>query len=105
MLLKGLGKRAGGVGSWETGLAAERRFLIDSVGIDSASSRWPTVWTRHQNLVSPLAFTRILRFIRSHPRARRFWPAAAGGQAGCRSRFVGTQPPAAFARRTGASAA
>src|SRR5438046_8655540 len=37
MLLKILGREFRGQGAWDTGLDVERRFLIDSVGIDSTA--------------------------------------------------------------------
>ena len=42
MVLKQLGRQFGRAGSWPEGLAVERRFLIDSVRIDSTELRW---WT------------------------------------------------------------
>jgi D-alanyl-D-alanine carboxypeptidase/D-alanyl-D-alanine-endopeptidase (penicillin-binding protein 4) len=93
MLLKQLGRRFGAAGSWEEGLAVERRFLIDSVKVDSTEfSLRDGSGLSSGNLVTPLAFTRILRFIRSHPRYATF---AAGlpqsGHTGSlRRRFVGT---------------
>ena len=35
MLLKQLGRQFGGAGSWKAGLEVERRFLIDSMQVDS----------------------------------------------------------------------
>src|SRR5207247_9497363 len=37
MLVKILGRELGGAGSWEAGLDVERRFLVDSVRIDSTA--------------------------------------------------------------------
>ena len=34
-LLRSLGAADGGRGSWAAGIAAERRYLVDVVGIDS----------------------------------------------------------------------
>lgn len=69
LLLKHLGRTFGTAGSWREGLRVERRFLIDSVGLDS------TQFHLHdgsglsaKNLVTPLAFARILAWIRAHPR-------------------------------------
>ncbi len=93
MLLKQLGRRLGGAGSWREGLAVERRFLIDSVGIDSTQiSLSDGSGLSSTNVVSPLAFTRLLQYVRRHPRYPTF---AAGlplaGQPGSlRNRFVGT---------------
>jgi D-alanyl-D-alanine carboxypeptidase/D-alanyl-D-alanine-endopeptidase (penicillin-binding protein 4) len=93
MLLKQLGRQFGRAGSWDEGLAVERRFLIDSVKVDSTEfSLVDGSGLASGNLVTPLAFTRILRYIRAHPRARTFMAALPqAGQAGSlRSRFVGT---------------
>ena len=69
MLLKQLGRQFGKAGSWEEGIAVERRFLIDSVKVDSTEfSLLDGSGLSSGNLISPLAFTRILRFIRAHPR-------------------------------------
>jgi serine-type D-Ala-D-Ala carboxypeptidase/endopeptidase (penicillin-binding protein 4) len=93
MVLKQLGRRFGRAGSWDEGLAVERRFLTDSVRIDSTEFRLVDgSGLASSNLVSPLAFTRILRFIRGHPRAQTFLAGLpqAGGVGSLRSRFVGT---------------
>jgi len=93
MLLKQLGRQFGTAGSWEQGLAVERRFLIDSVRVDSTEfSLLDGSGLSSGNLITPLAFTQILRFIRAHPRYATF---AAGlpqsGQTGSlRRRFIGT---------------
>jgi D-alanyl-D-alanine carboxypeptidase/D-alanyl-D-alanine-endopeptidase (penicillin-binding protein 4) len=93
MLLKQLGRQFGKGGSWIEGLAVERRFLIDSMRVDSTEfSLLDGSGLASGNLITPLAFTRILRFIRGHPRYATF---AAGlpqsGQAGSlRTRFLGT---------------
>jgi D-alanyl-D-alanine carboxypeptidase/D-alanyl-D-alanine-endopeptidase (penicillin-binding protein 4) len=93
MVLKQLGRRFGRAGSWDEGLAVERRFLIDSVRVDSTEFRLVDgSGLASSNLVSPLAFTRILRYIRSHPRAQTFLAGLpqAGGVGSLRSRFAGT---------------
>ena len=75
-LLKQLGRVFGTAGSWDEGLRVERRFLIDSMGIDSTQfSASDGSGLSSSNLVSPLAFTRILRFIRQHPN----WPTFGAG--------------------------
>lgn len=93
LLLKQLGRTFGAAGSWEEGLRVERRFLIDSMGIDS------TQFLLHdgsglsgKNLVSPLAFARILAWIRTHPRFAAFAPGLPqSGQVGSlRTRFAST---------------
>jgi serine-type D-Ala-D-Ala carboxypeptidase/endopeptidase (penicillin-binding protein 4) len=93
MLLKQLGRQFGHAGSWTEGLGVERRFLIDSVHVDSTEfSLADGSGLASGNLVSPLAFTKILRFIRAHPRASTFLAGLpqAGGVGSLRRRFVGT---------------
>ncbi len=93
MLLKQLGRQFGRSGSWDEGLAVERRFLIDSVGVDSTEfSLVDGSGLASGNLVSPLAFTRILRYIRAHPRAQTFLAALPrSGQVGSlKNRFLRT---------------
>ncbi len=93
MLLKQLGRRFGQAGSWSEGLAVERRFLIDSVGIDSTEfALLDGSGLASGDLVTPQAFTRILRFIRAHPRYSTFAAGLprAGGVGSLRSRFVGS---------------
>jgi D-alanyl-D-alanine carboxypeptidase/D-alanyl-D-alanine-endopeptidase (penicillin-binding protein 4) len=68
LLLKQLGRLYGSGGSWAGGLEVERRFLVDSMGIDSTQFNVQDgSGLSSDNLVSPLAFTRMLRFIRNHP--------------------------------------
>jgi serine-type D-Ala-D-Ala carboxypeptidase/endopeptidase (penicillin-binding protein 4) len=93
MLLKQLGRQFGKAGSWPEGLEVERRFLIDSVRIDSTQfSLSDGSGLSSSNLISPLAFTQLLRYMRRHPRYATF--AAGLPQAGLvgslRNRFVGT---------------
>jgi D-alanyl-D-alanine carboxypeptidase/D-alanyl-D-alanine-endopeptidase (penicillin-binding protein 4) len=93
MMLKQLGRQFGRGGSWDEGLAVERRFLIDSVRVDSTEFRLVDgSGLASGNLLSPLAFTRILRYIRKHPRAQTFLAGLpqAGGVGSLRSRFLGT---------------
>jgi serine-type D-Ala-D-Ala carboxypeptidase/endopeptidase (penicillin-binding protein 4) len=103
-LLKQLGRQFGRSGSWKEGLLVERRFLVDSVGIDSAAfSLRDGSGLSTTNLVSPEAFVRLLRFIRLHPRYATF---AAGlpqaGQVGSlRTRFVGTPLAGRVRAKTG----
>ncbi|MFN8651955.1 MAG: D-alanyl-D-alanine carboxypeptidase/D-alanyl-D-alanine-endopeptidase [Gemmatimonadales bacterium] len=68
MLLKQLGRQFGSDGSWSGGVTVVRRFLIDSMKVDS--TMFATVdgsGLAASNLVAPLAFTRLLQFIRKHP--------------------------------------
>lgn len=68
-LVKELGKQRGQSGSWAEGLRVERRFLIDSLRIDS------TQFLAHdgsglsaKNLASPLTLATVLSAMRRHPR-------------------------------------
>ncbi len=107
MLLKQLGRIAHQEGSWEAGRRAIRRFLVDSVGVDSTEvSQSDGSGLSAQNLVAPAAFVRILSWIRRHPRYEVF---AAGlprsGQAGSlRSRYVGTPLEGQVVAKTGSIA-
>ncbi|MGH7583906.1 MAG: D-alanyl-D-alanine carboxypeptidase/D-alanyl-D-alanine endopeptidase [Gemmatimonadales bacterium] len=93
MTLKQLGRRFGLAGSWEAGRRVERRFLIDSVGIDSTEfSLQDGSGLASNNYISPLAFTKLLRWARTH---RDFAAIEAGlpasGKPGTlRGRFGGT---------------
>jgi D-alanyl-D-alanine carboxypeptidase/D-alanyl-D-alanine-endopeptidase (penicillin-binding protein 4) len=104
MLLKQLGKQFGKAGSWPEGLEVERRFLIDSVRVDSTQfSLSDGSGLSSSNLISPLAFTQILGFMRRHPRYSSF--AAGLPQAGLvgslRSRFLGTPLAGRVRAKTG----
>jgi len=71
----------------------ERRFLIDSVRVDSTEFRLQDgSGLSSGNLVSPLAFTKILRYIRAHPQAQTFLAGLpqSGGVGSLRKRFVRT---------------
>ena len=104
MLLKQLGRQFGKGGSWPAGLEVERRFLIDSVHVDSTQiSLSDGSGLSSSNLISPLAFTQLLRFIRRHPRYHTF--AAGLPQSGSigslRSRFLGTPLAGRVRAKTG----
>jgi D-alanyl-D-alanine carboxypeptidase/D-alanyl-D-alanine-endopeptidase (penicillin-binding protein 4) len=104
MLLKQLGRQFGKAGSWPEGLEIERRFLIDSVRIDSTQfSLSDGSGLSSGNLVSPLAFIQLLRFIRGHPHYAAF--AAGLPQAGLagslRNRFLGTPLAGRIRAKTG----
>ena len=67
MLLKQLGRQVAGEGSWAKGIEVERRFLIDSVGLDSTQfAPRDGSGLSHVNVVSPLAFARLLLWMRRH---------------------------------------
>lgn len=94
MLLKQLGRQFGAAGSWSAGLDIEGRFLIDSVGIDSTLFALSDgSGLAGSNLVAPLAFAQLLRFIRHHPHfAASVLPGLpqSGVRGSLRNRFVGT---------------
>lgn len=104
MLLKQLGRQFGGSGSWQGGLDAERRFLIDSMQVDSAQiSLADGSGLSADNLVSPLAFTRVLNFIRRNPHFAVFTAGLprAGQPGSLRGRFKGTPIEGRVAAKTG----
>ncbi len=104
MTLKQLGKRFGNGGSWAEGRAVERRFLIDSIGIDSTEfSLQDGSGLATNNFIAPLAFTRLLSWARKRPE---FAAINAGlpqsGKPGTlRDRFVGTPVAGAVHAKTG----
>jgi len=107
MLLKQLGRQFGGEGSWTGGLDVERRFLVDSVRLDSTLFALSDgSGLSAANLVSPLAFTRLLQFIRRHPGYPTFAAGLpqAGGTGSLRSRFRGTLLEGRVAAKTGSIA-
>jgi len=107
MLLKQLGKQFGKSGSWPEGLAVERRFLIDSIRVDSTQfSLSDGSGLSSSNLVSPFAFTQVLRFMRYHPRSGGFTAALplAGMAGSLRTRFLGTPLAGRVRAKTGSIA-
>jgi D-alanyl-D-alanine carboxypeptidase/D-alanyl-D-alanine-endopeptidase (penicillin-binding protein 4) len=104
MLLKQLGRQFGTAGSWEQGLAVERRFLVDSMGVDSAQVRLSDgSGLAAMNLVSPLTFARILQYMRHSPHYAE-WSAGLprAGQSGTLSkRFIGTPLDGRVLAKTG----
>jgi D-alanyl-D-alanine carboxypeptidase/D-alanyl-D-alanine-endopeptidase (penicillin-binding protein 4) len=92
MLLKQLGRRFGRAGSWAEGLAVERRFLIDSVRLDS--TRFALVdgsGLASSNVVSPLALAEVLLFAHRHPAMEPFLAALprSGVRGSLQRRFLG----------------
>jgi D-alanyl-D-alanine carboxypeptidase/D-alanyl-D-alanine-endopeptidase (penicillin-binding protein 4) len=104
MLLKTVGRRAGGVGSWRSGLEAEKRFLIDSVGIDStAFALSDGSGLSSGNLITPRAFARLLAYMLHHPNNEGFMRALAraGERGSLRNRFGGTPLEGRVLAKTG----
>ena len=104
MVLKTLGREFRGEGSWAAGLDVERRFLIDSLGVDStgfdlADGSGLSTW----NLVSPRAFVRLLLSMAEHPRAGVFLDAlAVAGRTGTlEHRFAETRLAGRVRAKTG----
>ena len=104
MLHKQLGRQFGLGGSWREGIAVERRFLIDEVGLDS------TQFVLHdgsglsgKNAVSPLAFARLLAFMRGHPGFETFAAGLprSGSIGSLQNRFVGTPLEGLVRAKTG----
>ncbi|HQR16858.1 MAG TPA: D-alanyl-D-alanine carboxypeptidase/D-alanyl-D-alanine-endopeptidase [Gemmatimonadales bacterium] len=104
MLLKQLGRQFGDGGSWRGGLAVERRFLIDSMRVDSLQfALRDGSGLSSSNLMSPQAFATLLAWMRRHPHFETF---AAGlplsGQRGSlKTRFVGTPLEGKVRAKTG----
>jgi D-alanyl-D-alanine carboxypeptidase/D-alanyl-D-alanine-endopeptidase (penicillin-binding protein 4) len=93
MLLKQLGRRLGRGGSWTEGLAVERRFLIDSIGIDSTQfALVDGSGLAATNAVSPGALVGVLQFARRRPHMEPFLDALprAGERGSLRTRLAGT---------------
>lgn len=104
MLLKQLGKRFGAAGSWAEGRRVERRFLIDSVGIDSTQFALEDAsGLAANNLVTPRAFVTLLTWMRKHPRWEAFSAGlpVSGAPGSLRRRFVGTPLDGRVRAKTG----
>lgn len=107
MLLKQVGRQFGTAGSWDEGLRVERRFLIDSVEIDSTQIALSDASGLSSiNLVSPLAFTRLLAFIRKHPGWQVFAAGLpqSGNTGSLKNRFRGTPLEGRVLAKTGSIA-
>lgn len=104
MLLKIVGRELGGAGSWDAGLDAERRFLVDSVHVDStAFSLEDGSGLSAGNLVSPHTFVQILSYMYAHPRRAAFLAALprSGKPGSLLRRFVGTPLEGHVVAKTG----
>lgn len=104
MLLKILGRELHGEGSWSAGLDVERRFLVDSVGIDSTTFALKDgSGLAAGNLVTPRAFTQLLAYMRRHPKATPFLAALPRSQqpGSLLKRFAGTPLEGRVVAKTG----
>jgi len=104
MLLKQLGKQFGEGGSWRAGIEVERRFLIDSVGIDSTQfSLTDGSGLSGSNLVTPSAFAQLLTYMQSHPNFEVFVAGLpeSGSRGSLISRFLGTPLEGQVRAKTG----
>jgi D-alanyl-D-alanine carboxypeptidase/D-alanyl-D-alanine-endopeptidase (penicillin-binding protein 4) len=73
MLLKILGREVGDTASWSKGLDIEKRFLIDSVRIDSTAFALDDgSGLSAGNLVTPRAFVQLLSYMYRHPKRAPF---------------------------------
>ena len=92
MLLKTLGRVATGTGSWDSGLAVERRVLHDSLRLDTAAvAPADGSGLSHTNLVTPRAFVELLHAMHRHRRGEMFVNAlpVSGGTGTLRYRYRG----------------
>jgi D-alanyl-D-alanine carboxypeptidase/D-alanyl-D-alanine-endopeptidase (penicillin-binding protein 4) len=92
LLVKTLGREVRGEGSWSAGLAVERAFLTDVVGIDSADFVLRDgSGLSSGNLVTPRALVRLLDYVRRTPRqavVRRALPVSGAQDGSLRSRLT-----------------
>jgi D-alanyl-D-alanine carboxypeptidase/D-alanyl-D-alanine-endopeptidase (penicillin-binding protein 4) len=104
MLLKVLGRELKGEGSWKAGLEVERRFLIDSVKIDStAFALEDGSGLAAGNLVTPHAFAQLLAYMHRHPKGAPFVAGLphAGQPGSLLKRFGGTALEGRVIAKTG----
>lgn len=104
MTLKQLGKQFGSAGSWREGLEVEKRFLVDSVGIDSTQFSFSDgSGLAGNNLVTPLALAQLLGYMRNHPNFDVFAAGLpqSGSRGSLRSRFLGTPLEGQVMAKTG----
>jgi D-alanyl-D-alanine carboxypeptidase/D-alanyl-D-alanine-endopeptidase (penicillin-binding protein 4) len=104
MLLKILGRELKGEGSWQAGLDVERRFLTDSVKIDStAFALEDGSGLAAGNLVTAHAFAQLLAYMHRHPSGGPFVAGLphAGQPGSLLRRFVGTPLEGRVIAKTG----
>lgn len=104
LTLKQLGRQFGTAGSWAEGRRVAARFLIDSVGIDStAFALEDGSGLSTGNVITPRAFTQMLRWIRQHPRydVLAAGMPRSGNPGSLRTRFLGTPVEGRVVAKTG----
>lgn len=104
MLVKTLGREIAGEGSWEAGLEVQRRFLVDSVGIDSTAFELDDAsGLSSRNLVTPRALAQLLRYMHQHPRKEAFSQALprSGARGSLQDRFINTPLAGRVVAKTG----
>lgn len=104
MLLKLVGRQVGDTGSWSKGLDIEKRFLIDSVHVDSTAFALDDgSGLSAGNLVTPHAFVQLLAYMYRHPRRAPFIAALPRAQkpGSLLRRFAGTALEGRVLAKTG----
>src|SRR6266567_8932474 len=104
MLLKTLGRQVGDTGSWTKGLDVEKRFLVDSVKVDStAFDLEDGSGLSAGNLVTPHAFVQLLAYMYRHPKRAPFLAALPRAQqrGSLLRRFAGTPLEGRVLAKTG----
>lgn len=104
MLLKTIGREIGGEGSWRAGLGVERRFLIDSAGVDStAVGLSDGSGLSSGNVVTPRAIAQLLGYLREHPNNAGFLRGLprAGERGSLQRRFVDSPLSGRVVAKTG----
>ncbi len=104
MLLKILGREVGDTGSWAKGLAVEKRFLMDSVKVDSTAFALDDgSGLSAGNLVTPHTFVQLLAYMYRHPKRRPFLAALprAEQRGSLQKRFGGTPLEGRVLAKTG----
>jgi D-alanyl-D-alanine carboxypeptidase/D-alanyl-D-alanine-endopeptidase (penicillin-binding protein 4) len=104
MLLKLLGREVGDTGSWARGLEVEKRFLVDSVKIDSTAFALDDgSGLSASNLVTPHAFVQLLAYMYRHPKRGPFLAALPRAQqrGSLLRRFTGTPLEGRVLAKTG----